>query len=379
MTPELALERAKIHLMQRPNSIFYTTILFSLRQEWTEEIPTAAVDGISLFINPDFFIELPERQRMFLLCHEVLHVALDHFGRTGDKDKRVMNEAGDHVINLSLIDAGYEPIPIGLMDKQFRNMNTEQVYDILFKEHEKKGDLASFGIPGGNDVQYPKDSIDAQIVQRNVTGIVLKATIQATSEGSMPGSIPGEIAIQLEQMINPKLPWEVILQNYISQFAKDDYSWSKPNRRYLPDFYLPSAYSESICDIATAVDISGSVQDHEFNFFIGEHESLQQSLHPDKMTVISFDTEIINVQEVSQSTNVWSELSFHGRGGTDLHNIFEWAVKNEPTVLLIFTDGDFDMPTEKHHPLCPVVWLIHDNENFTAPFGEVIYYDIEEP
>jgi len=47
-------------------------------------------------------------------------------------------------------------------------------------------------------------------------------------------------------------------------------------------------------------------------------------------------------------------------------------------VILFFTDGEFHWPSKKCFPTCPVVWLIHEDPNFTAPFGEVIHYEIHD-
>ena len=46
---------------------------------WTRQIPTAATDGIYIYVNPDFFNGLPtDSQRAFLLGHEVGHMILRH-------------------------------------------------------------------------------------------------------------------------------------------------------------------------------------------------------------------------------------------------------------------------------------------------------------
>jgi len=380
MTPDelkVSLERIKIQLMRRPNSIFYTTIIFSMKHVWTDKIDTAAVDGTSLFVNPTFWEGLSDPVRMFVLCHEALHLALNHLTRRGARHPKVWNYAADYVINLSLRDAGYSLWEHCLVTGVYANMNTEQVYDLVYKDAEETGiGVDNINVPGGGDIQEPCDPVENQKVQDKVDGIVQRAAENAKLDGGLPGSLPGEIAVNLEELTNPKLPWELVLQNYMSQFAKTEFSWSRPNKRYLPNIYVPTQYGEAICDIATAVDTSGSVSDEEFSHFIGEHGVIQERLQPDRMTVISFDTHITNVQTVTPDTNIMSELVFHGRGGTDLHDVFGWATENNPEVLVIFTDGEFHFPSENFHPTCPIVWIIHNNPGWTAPIGEVIHYDI---
>ena len=370
---ELSLEKTKINLMRKPNTVFYTTIIFSLVHKWTDEIPTAAVNGTHLFVNPEFWEQLTIPERMGVLCHEALHIALNHLTRRGNRKPIKWNKAGDYVINLSLKEGGYELPDWVLMDTQYNGMSTEQVYEKLPDEEEDSP------MPGGADVIEPEDPASKQEVEEAVRDMIQKAAMQAKSEsGSLPGNLPGEIAIFLEEITNPKLPWEMVLQNYMSQFCKEDYSWSRPNRRHLPDLYLPSCYSEALTDIATAVDASGSVSDEDFLHFINEHSIIQERLKPNKMTILTFDTGIRSIQEINPSTNIWQDLKFHGRGGTCVREVLAWARDQMPTVLIIFTDGGFHMPSEDEWPECPVLWIINDNPMFTAPFGETIHYEIQE-
>ena len=382
-TPEdRALSRAKIQLIRIPNTIFYTTILFSLKTMWTEKIETAATNGTHLYINPVFFLDLSEELRIGVIVHEVLHVALQHMIRCKDMHRKLGNVAADHVINLTILGTGKYKLPEWVLkDGRFTGMNTEQVYQILYDEAEKEkanGGAGADGImiPGGADVQYPEDSIEADVIERAVAGIIQKASMTAKSENQQAGDIPGDVDIYLQEVINPKLPWNVILQNYFTAFAKDDYSWSRPNRMFMPDHYLPSPFSEAVCNLAEAFDLSGSVSHEEISHFVTENLIIREMLSPEIITVIGFDTEITGIQEITPEMDLFTELAFKGGGGTDIDPVLQWAIDNNPEVLLIFTDGEFAMPGKELHPTCPVIWLIHDNEDFTAPFGEVILYDI---
>lgn len=374
-------DRTKIQLMRLPNAIFYTTILFSLKHSWDTKIETAATDGLNLIMNPDFFLGLKEKERLGLLVHEILHVALNHMSRLGDRHPVLWNMAADYVINSTVTADPKYALPKGaLLDTQFANKSSEQVYKILYDKTNKKGKGGMDGlmVPGGADIQYPKDSKDVQIQEQKIVKIVQKAHMAAKTNNALPGNIPAEIEIQIDEVTNPKLPWHVILQNYLSGFAKDDYSWRRPNRRYQPEYYLPCVYSEAVGEIAQAFDLSGSVEPYEISHFVNETSVIQEMLHPEKITVLSFDTKIKNIQEIDKYTDVYKELKLVGRGGTKIKPVLQWAIDNNPTVLLIFTDGEFSMPDKEFHPTCPIIWLIHGNEYFTAPFGEIIHYEINK-
>ena len=115
---------------------FFAELAYKLKIVYTRhpEIQTAAVDGVHLFINPDFFAPLTEKQIVFILCHEVLHCALLHFSRMAGRDPYQWNIAGDYEINLMLADDGIiskaeiENDLQGLIDDKYKGMNAEQIY-----------------------------------------------------------------------------------------------------------------------------------------------------------------------------------------------------------------------------------------------------------
>lgn len=383
------LKKAKISLMIKPETVFYTTILFSLKQEFTTEIPTLATNGVKLLINPDFFIKFDPTMHLMFLSHEVLHVALDHMHRCGDRDPQLFNIAADHVINNLLVDAGYPMPDFALCNSDYVNLTTEQVYDILNKKtpEEKSRMINNANQSMSGDIQYPTDGADGadgnkpsafgpgDVTKEQVASIVMRAVTQVKAMGRGIGNVPSESLIVLDRVINPMLPWNTILQNYLTDYAKDDYSFRRANKRFLPKYYLPTAYSESIGHIAIAVDCSGSVTDEEFNVFIGKIDEIQKTTHPKKITVVAFDSEIKSVQTLTDDEDAFTKLEFVGRGGTRIEPVLDWAEENKPTVMLIFTDGEFYQKEPKSKDT-PFIWVINNNSNWETPYGPVIHFDI---
>lgn len=377
-----ALKIGKITLMMQKNTTYYTTILFSLKQSITEDVPTAATDGRSLLINPKWFTDLTPNERIGLLAHEVLHVALDHMHRIGDRDPQWYNIAGDYVINGFLDNAKYTLPKGGMLDHKYDGKTTEQVYDIIYNkpESEKQAILnkAAAGGMNGKDISYPQDAEPGQAVtQDEVTTIILRAATQAKMSGQEPGSIPGEVGIELARTLNPPLPWYVIFQNYLTDFSNDDYSFRRPNKRFLPAHYMPVAHSESIPNLAICIDASSSVSDSDFNTFITKISEIQEVMHPKVITVVAFDTRIVSVQELRDGNDPFRELKFNGRGGTAIEPVHAWLAENKPTLALIFTDGEFRKAPPVNQNI-PLLWLIHDDPKWTSDFGRVIHYDINK-
>lgn len=359
---EIALSKAKIQLMSRPNSAFFTTLCFSLIHMFDESIPTACTNGKQVRYNPKFFMELSPEERVFLLLHETLHCAYLHMDRLKERTHRKWNIACDHVINLQLIERGFSMPKDGYASSQYAGMSSEEVYDLLPDDPQAPCDM---------DLQEPEG--DPGELAKDIQDILVRASVQSRVSGDAPGTIPGEIEIFLNKLLNPKLPWNRILQKYLQSFAKNDYSFRKPNRRFFPKHHLPSLYSNNLMDIAIAVDTSGSVSDRDFLRFISETHSILRMMKPEKIHLIQFDTQIKSV-DVIKNTNDLSKTTFTGRGGTYIDPVVKWANENKPQLLLVFTDGHYSFPKESTK--IPVIFLIHENPAFTSPFGKVIHYEI---
>lgn len=369
---EMSLRRAKIQLMTMENTAFYTTLLFSLKQSFLDspEMKTAGTDGIHLWINPKYWAAQSEPQKLGLLCHEVLHVALDHMNWCGDRDHDKYNIAGDICIDNMLFENGYTMCDGDEYRPEYQGMSTDKIYSMLPDKPKRKGG-GKKGI--GNDITYPSGTPEEKAaIQEQITETILRAATQHQMSGGAPGAIPGEVLIALQERINPKLPWTQILQNHMTQFAKVDSSFTRPNRRFMPEFYLPTAYGEALCNIAGAFDLSGSTSDDQVSSYVGQLTVIQETLKPEAMTVIGFDTKIKNIQEMNPETNILKELKFNGRGGTNIAPVLEWAKENKPEVILIFTDGGFRYQPKPGN--VPVVWIINDNPNWTCDYGRVVHY-----
>lgn len=357
--------KAKIALMQSADSAFFTTVLFSLKHQWDYEIPTACTNGISVKFNPDFFMSLDAQERVFLLLHEAMHVAYLHIqrGSSGKYEPKRFNIAADHVINLMLKDRGFFMPKGGLADPQYRGMSTEEVYALL-----EDSDTSDFEM----DIEPMEGDTESHV--ETVNEILVRASVQSKMDADKQGTIPGEIAVFIDKLINPTLPWNQILKKYLFARIKEDYSWSKPNKRFFPEYYLPTLYSEGLGEIAIAVDTSGSVSDGEFSRFVSEIKSILKKLKPTSIKLIQFDTKITDVVSV-KNVNQLDSVVFTGRGGTCMNPVIEYVTTNKPKVLLVFTDGHFGKAFSK--PPCDVVWLIHNNPTFTINFGKVIRYEIK--
>lgn len=389
-TPEqlqTALDKCKISLMRAKEAVFFTVIAFSLKFRWNSDISTAQVDGVHMDWNPDFFMSMPPDERMGVMVHEACHIAFDHLGLQKIHPSwcpDILNDAADHVINLMLLSRGFKLPSFRLADERFKDMNTEQVYKILAAEAaagkpQQKNpmpDIVVGGEPGngGKGKGNPSGMTDAQLA-KHMRDMLVRASIQSQMSGEKPGTIPGDIQLMLDELLNPTLPWQTILRRYFTDFAKNDYSWKRPNRRFFPQHYLPSLHSIALMDLTWYVDISGSVMDHQFQMFINEIAGVLKMLKPKKMTIVQFDTQIQHVDTIS-SIQELKNIEFHGRGGTHIECILKHMEDNKNQLSLVFTDGGFGWPrnTMKQR----IIWLINDNPKWKPVFGDDIHFSTKD-
>lgn len=374
-TPEdISLSKAKVALVMRKDAVFLATIVMSLKTFWDNSIPTACTDGLELRFNTDFWNDQNPLQKIGLLAHEAWHVAFQHVmpHRLGKRDLKVFNEAADHAINLMLLDQGYHLPKGGLADPAYRGKSAEEIYDILMANPQKQDPnfVPDFSMAGGNgNSQSPAQQAAAQAA---VTSTLVRAATAAKMAGAQAGEVPGGILIALDELLYPKLPWSVLLEDFFNGVAQEDYSYAKPNRKYLPDLIMPTLYSEGMGTIACAVDTSGSVSDHDFLAFITEMQCIKDNLMPEEMYVVDFDTKINNVHKIVDDMSL-KTMAFTGRGGTDLRPVFEHFKKTPPQVLVVFSDLECSEITEK--PDYPVLWIRTPGSGHTPTFGRLIEFN----
>lgn len=369
-----AFDTAKMELMESKDTIFYTSVFFSLNHVWDESVKTACTDGISVKFAPSYFMKCSPQERLGLILHETEHVTGMDMLRKGDRDHTKWNIACDYCIDTGLTDRGFK-IPDVMYNRDYRNLSKEEIYDQLPKDPPSnyKPDILmpDGGIPGdGTDTVQGSQ---AQALQEHINEILIRAAMQVTAAGANPGQIPGHIQVHLDKLLNPKLPWYRLLARHCHHLTKTDYSFRKPNRRYFPDYILPSQHGEGMGRIAVMMDMSGSLTDAQSTHFASETYGIVKRLKPKVLELAQFDTSIRSVTPI-KSVQDLKRVTYHGRGGTDIKPVIDWIAKEKPDVAVIFTDGYFRSYT--FNPKVPVIWVIHNNRSFTAPYGKVVHYDM---
>ena len=191
----------------------------------------------------------------------------------------------------------------------------------------------------------------------------------AAQQAMQAGKFGGTIARLIDHLLQPQLPWRMILSRYLSMLARDDFSYMRPSRRE-GDAIYPSLRSAMI-DLVVAVDTSGSIKQKEISEFISEIDAIKGQIRA-RITLLPCDAAL--VEGAPWRYEPWEEFKMpekiDGGGGTDFRPVFDWIERQgiQPELLVYFTDAEGPFP--KQPPNFPVFWLIKGREQ--VPWGERI-------
>ncbi|MCX7897684.1 MAG: VWA-like domain-containing protein, partial [Rhodocyclaceae bacterium] len=361
---------------------------------------TTATDARRLYYNPRWIASLSKRQAAFALAHEALHCALGHFARRGHRLKRRWDLACDFAINALLVEEGLTPPPEAHVLEVFRGMCVEEIYACLDDSHEESERLdehlwegesgsertmSAHGVQwaesgerdhaqsGGEDKLSPSRGDmggEAEMPQRpaplsmrereTLRGQWQRHLAAAAQRAREAGKLSAALARLVEATLAAEVSWRALLAQFLSQNARDDYSWQRPSRRSTGASGTPlfPALASRAGDVVVALDVSGSIGEAEFAEFIGELNALKGAL-PLRLTLLACDMRLTAPPLVFEP---WEAVAlpekWQGGGGTSFVPVFDWVAREgrRPDALVYFTDGEGEFPI--HAPDYPVFWLI---------------------
>jgi predicted metal-dependent peptidase len=363
--------------------------------EWCQ---TAATDGRTFYYNSVFVNNMPLKQVEFLVGHEVLHAVYDHMGRTGSRDRKIMNIAADFCVNSDLIDQRVgEKITVVpmLYDPKYKGMAMEEVYDDLMQNANKidinklaqqvlDEHLDGEGDDGEGDGDQdgngrPKLSkADRDAIKDEIKEAMLQAA-QACGAGNLPAGVKRMV----KDLTEPMISWKELLEQQVQSTIKSDYTFARPGRKsWHMDAILPGTKPGETIDVVIGIDTSGSITDHDLKIFLSEIKGIMESYDEYKIHVMGWDTEVHNTGTFT-SENLADIAEFHpgGGGGTDPMCVWERLIEEgiEPKKLIMFTDYCFyGWEPSKVESYCDTVWIIKGNPGAEPEFGIWAHYEEEK-
>jgi predicted metal-dependent peptidase len=382
----LAAARCRLVLGRDARSAFFATLALRLLPQVDWSIDTMATDGRHLFYSPAFVNGLIPDELVGVLAHEVMHNALAHHARRGHREPKRWNIAADLAVNPLLVEAGFTLPATRLFPGEGKYAQlppgkaAEEYYGLLPDDAPRggpqgeqgqgdpaEGEGAAEQDPGGcGAVRVPGAGSPAEVRQSQAEWEV--AVAQAHQVAKQRGTLPAGLARLVEQVLHPKVDWREVLREFVASHARNDFSWSQPNRRFVHlGLYLPGLRSEELGEVVLAVDTSGSIGPEDLARFAAETQAILESFDC-SLTVLYHDTEVQNVQRW-RSGDGPLVLEPVGGGGTSHVCVFHWLAQqpDEPTCVICLTDLDTEFPDAE--PAVPVLWAVVVGNTDPVPFG----------
>lgn len=364
--------------------------------KWCKTIGT---DARAFYYNPDYIDSLSVDQTQFALAHEALHCALSHFSRREHRDRRRWDIACDLAINPMLIKEGMTAPPGALFDIGFEGMMAEEIYPNIKEDTEQQthdehlygkesdsrsdsgrqpdaGDSGEGSEEGGGGSSggEAQDAMAApgtmSEAEKEQLSIQWRQRLAGAAQQAMQaGKLSGNLRRLVDHLLQPQLPWRMLLARYMTAASRDDYSYMRPSRREGSAIF-PTLRSSQV-DVLVVLDTSGSIRTREMQEFISEIDAIKGQMRA-RITLHACDYELS--QGGPWVFEPWEAFAMpqdiRGGGGTRFTPVFRWVQETgiSPNVLVYFTDAEGEFPEKE--PAYPVIWLVKGRA--VVPWGQRI-------
>lgn len=351
-----------------------------------------AVDGKTIYYDPMAVARLKDADASDAVARATAYSAALLPYRIGKRDAKKWVAAGQRAIDPILSESGIE-LKNPLIEKQWKAqtgwMATETIYHHLPDpppepqggdgHGDGKGKPPLCGIlpfagegkkPGQGDGGASEQEMSGEIAEWRKAMAEAQQTAKSRQDmrkGRQAGTELGMPQSFIDQIMQPKVKWQEILINFV-QRTIEDYEWMKPNRKFMPDVYLPGLHSENLLKLYLAVDTSGSVSDENLAQMMNEMREMLRLYPSAVLTVLLHTTEVYRTLEFSADNP--PKIVDPIRGGTDFRPIFSHLEKNDitPDALICLTDLEGPAPTKA--PAYPVLWVSCGMPETKEPWGE---------
>jgi predicted metal-dependent peptidase len=340
---------------------------------------TASVDGTTMRFGPAFIDGKEDRYLMTVIAHEVLHCAHKHMFRFGHRDHAAWNVACDYSINLILKDAGFPMPPDALIDEQYREPGTghplpPEVIYARFPPNDRPGPR-----PGDSKFVPPPEKPQDATEPEPLTGPDWdRIMIASQNTADRVGKGGGGAARSVAESRSPRPDWRPEVEEFLEQVQPSDWTWTEPNRRYLPlGLYLPGILKESFPHFGMIVDTSGSVDPPTLNVVGKMISDFNRTVEPEAITVVYCDAQVQGTETFGPGDTV--TLHAKGGGGTNMQPAFDVfnAMPEPPACVICITDAYFSPGLKR--PSYPVLFALTPGTSRKAgPFGRSVRVDPNE-
>jgi predicted metal-dependent peptidase len=352
---------------------YLASALYALIPVATERVEAMTVDEHwRLYVNPTWIAATDIEAIAARLSHLVWHLLADHSARARDLDvshdtQTAWQKAADATIaellqrariRSGLIDPRGYGWPSGCSAEEYYARASGLPARVLQPQRgeetgpETPADSSCGSAWDGHARAYELPPLDdvGSVDQHDAEAIRRRVAIEWKAHHSRPGTIPGEWARWVEQILEPKVPWQQVLAAAVRRglgwaHGHTDYTYTRISRRQSAarGVVLP-ALRRPVPEVAVVVDTSGSMDDGLLAQALAEIDGILAScgVNAGSVTVLAVDAAVHHVERVRQARDV----KLGGGGGTDMGVGIEaaLALRPRPQLIIVLTDGETPWP-----------------------------------
>ena len=382
LTIEQRLSKAVVDIMGNEKYVALAGILMIGDRTVEDDVPTACTNGRDEMYGREFVSKLSDPELRFVILHENYHKLYRHlttWKHLYEQDPHLANMSCDYVINQKIVDDNkdtFATMPdMGLLDEQFRGMDSAQVFNILKQEQEQGGGQGR----GQGECLDDHDWEGAQELSDAEQRDLARDIDEAIRQGALiAGKLGTGVDRSITDLLKPQVDWREVMREFISTTCSgNDYStWKRPNRRFVSaGIYMPSGISESVEGVVVAGDMSGSIGQREQSVILTEAKQMFDTVHPNWVRMLYWDTRVCSDEKYEQHEldDFVRSTKPKGGGGTDVECVPKYMTDNniKAQAAIIITDGYLGRSWGSWN--CPVLWVIIDNERAKPPTGVVVH------
>lgn len=364
---------------------FFGSVAANVEYQEIEDTGIMKNDGSTIFYDPRYMSTLSDNDQLFLLAHELCHIAFEHKERGVGKDPTVWMSATDAVINQMLKRDGLEIISGGIDHPEAIDYSAEEYYELLLSEKldielidgQLEGQETPSDSHGESKQEDTGDNSDEDESEESYKELPLEEdrddededdeyTLIEEKESDAGNAVNRDIRTVEEISASaPLIDWRVILPNTIN-YGVD---WSYSNAILEDNIVRPVLEELPIPETEIILDTSWSVDEDLLRNFLRECKNI---LIFSKMKAGCFDTVFYGFHDIRNEKDI-DDMVFEGGGGTDFNaavNAFTLRVDNR----IIFTDGQAPMPDKPMN----AIWVVYGDEEIAPDGGTVIRISPEQ-
>ena len=366
---------------------FFGLLLMHMKFALDPNIGTAATDGERVYFDPKFLDKISDRELVFIMMHEIMHVALRHTSRTGDRDDFLFNIACDIVVNSNILQAAGGDLSSITLSQYGESMHltpkgdegshytAEEVYEMFSSLSASRRKQLKHGFADDHSRWGTADDEALDALWKNRIRDALEACRTRGGQTGR-GTIPLGVERKIEELMHPRTDWRVLLNDFVQEEVTD-YSFLPPDRRFsdspfmLPDF---NETETTVKNILFMIDTSASMTKKEITQAYSEIKgAIDQFGGKLEGWLGFFDAGVVPPIPFTDE-NEFKIIRPKGGGGTDFEVIFDYVrmemAEQEIASIIILTDGCAPFPEESAAMGIPVLWMIN-NTYVEPPWGRV--------